>query len=67
LGLGIVSLGAEESRAFSYGLPIFRLESFASLEGSAPTAAFDPEGDLLGIVIRYGSAWKYAFVIGSPV
>lgn len=65
LGLGVVDLRAEETRAFSTGLPLFRLETFASLESTVPVAVFGLDGAPLGIVARSGTAWKYAFVLGS--
>jgi tRNA pseudouridine55 synthase len=65
LGLGLARLGAEEARAFSYGLPIFRLASFSALEAPSPLAVFDEAGECLGIVARSGGAWKYACVLGS--
>jgi tRNA pseudouridine55 synthase len=65
LGLGIVSLERDEAKAFSNGLPLFRLDTFASLESTVPVAVFGPEGIPLGIVFRTGAVWKYAFVLGS--
>jgi hypothetical protein len=65
LGLGTMRLGAEEAKAFSTGLPLFRLAPFAALTGSAPVSVFDGNGALLGIVVKSGSAWRYAFVLGA--
>jgi len=65
LGLGIVQLERDETKAFSNGLPLFRLDTFADLESSVPVAVFGPESLPLGIVSRSGSSWKYAFVLGS--
>jgi len=67
LGLGVLSLGPEDARAFSTGLPLYRLSAFSSLAAlTAPSvAAFDQEGALLGIAARDGSGWRYAFVLGS--
>lgn len=65
LGLGVQRLGHDESKAFSNGLPLFRLETFAALEGVSPVAVFGPDDSPLGIVTRSGAAWKYAFVLGS--
>lgn len=65
LGLGVVQLERDETKAFSNGLPLFRLDTFADLESSVPVAVFGPESLPLGIVSRSGSSWKYAFVLGS--
>lgn len=65
LGLGVVQLEHEESKAFSNGLPLFRLHTFNVLDSHVPVVVFGPEGSPLGIVSRTGSNWKYAFVMGS--
>ena len=65
LGLGVLRLKQDESRAFSNGLPLFRLETFTTLDGASPVAVFGPEDLPLGIVSRSGTAWKYACVLGS--
>lgn len=65
LNLGVVRLEPIEAKAFSNGLPLFRLDTFSSLESPVPVAVFGPENLPLGIVNRSGSAWKYACVLGS--
>jgi len=65
LGLGIVQLEPEESKAFTNGLPLFRLHTFNALDSLVPVAVFGPEGLPLGVVTRIGTEWKYAFVMGS--
>ncbi|PKL25391.1 MAG: tRNA pseudouridine(55) synthase TruB [Spirochaetae bacterium HGW-Spirochaetae-3] len=65
LGLSVHTLDTDESRAFSNGLPLFRLASFASLDRPSPVAVFGAGRVPLGIVTRAGSAWKYAFVLGG--
>ncbi|HRW23229.1 MAG TPA: tRNA pseudouridine(55) synthase TruB [Spirochaetia bacterium] len=65
LGLGVVGLPGDEARAFSNGLPLFRLSTFSGLDGEGPVAAFDEAGTPLGIVSRVGGAWRYSFVLGG--
>ncbi|MBN2875966.1 MAG: tRNA pseudouridine(55) synthase TruB [Spirochaetales bacterium] len=64
MGLGAVCLEAKETSAFSNGLPLFRLETFLSMDGPSPQAVFDGNGSLLGIVSRNEGAWHYEFVLG---
>ncbi len=65
LGLGVIQLEHEESKAFSNGLPLFRLQTFNALESLVPVAVFGPDSSPLGVVSRMGTDWKYAFVMGS--
>lgn len=70
LGLRVVRLPGDEVRAFSNGLPLFRLATFAGLGGNGPIAAFDEAERLLGVVFRSdgsrsSGAWRYSFVLGG--
>jgi len=67
LNLGVVRLAGEEAHAFSNGLPLFRLSTFAGLAGQGPVVAFDEAGRLLGVVSRASGAWRYSFVLGGEV
>jgi len=67
LGLGMLRIEGDEAKAFRNGLPLFRLATFSSLEGKSPTVVFDADDSLLGIIVRAGAAWRYAFVLGGEV
>jgi tRNA pseudouridine55 synthase len=66
LGLDCLSLEGAEAMAFSNGLPMGRMPSFASAPGSRSVAAFDGSGSFLGIASPKQApsiGWRYAFVL----
>jgi tRNA pseudouridine55 synthase len=67
LGLGIVvhRIDGASSRAFQNGLPLFRLDAFSALDYDKPVAVFDPDESFLGIIVKSGTNWRYAFVLGG--
>lgn len=65
LGLDVMRLEGDAVEAFLNGLPLSRLTFSSALCGETPHAVFNKEDRLLGILIRSGEAWKYAFVLGG--
>jgi tRNA pseudouridine55 synthase len=65
LGLGILRLESGQTKAFSNGLPLFRLASFEGLETPSPLAVFGESDNLLGIVSHTDTGWSYDFVLGA--
>jgi tRNA pseudouridine55 synthase len=69
LGLECRTLEGTEAKAFSNGLPMGRLPSFAGTPGSSSVAVFDTAGEFLGIAAPKpapSSGWRYAFVLEQP-
>jgi tRNA pseudouridine55 synthase len=69
LGLECRTLEGTEATAFSYGLPMGRMPSFAGYPGSGSAAVFDSSGDFLGIASPKPApsiGWRYAFVLERP-
>ncbi|MGD9938499.1 MAG: tRNA pseudouridine(55) synthase TruB [Clostridia bacterium] len=69
LGLECRTLEGTEAKAFSNGLPMGRMPSFAGTPGSVSVAVFDTAGEFLGIAAPKPSpsvGWRYAFVLEQP-
>ena len=69
LGLECRTLEGTEATAFSNGLPMGRMPSFATPPVSASAAVFDASGEFLGIASPKPSpsvGWRYAFVLEQP-
>jgi hypothetical protein len=66
LGLECRTLDGAEAKAFSNGLPMGRMPSFADHPGSTSVAVFDASGGFLGIASPKPApsiGWRYAFVL----
>ncbi len=69
LGLECRTLEGTEAVAFSNGLPMGRMPSFAAAPDSTSVAVFDTAGEFLGIASPKPApsiAWRYAFVLERP-
>lgn len=69
LGLECLTLEGAEATAFSNGLPMGRMPSFATAPAAISVAAFDVNGGFLGIASPKPApsvGWRYAFVLEQP-
>ena len=69
LGLECRVLEGTEAIAFSNGLPMGRMPSFATAPGATSVAVFDALGGFLGIASPKpapSNSWRYAFVLEQP-
>ncbi len=69
LGLDCMNLEGSEATAFSNGLPMGRMPSFAAIPGARSAAVFDTYGLFLGIATPKpapSKGWRYSFVLEKP-
>ncbi|MBN1518732.1 MAG: tRNA pseudouridine(55) synthase TruB [Spirochaetales bacterium] len=62
LGLAVVTLDAEQARAFTGGLPLYRLAPFKDKPKGGDAAVYSEGGTLLGMVRAKDSVWAYGMV-----